>query len=247
MSDASQRDPKLTEWETWQPEKLDTVTAASNAPPIPDDASEPIITQCAPTMEISSALTHSCSALHAEEQDADRDTIQAEAGPHRNGYEEGYAAGYAEGRKDGDSAAQREARELQNMVSACAHALGRLDHEVADTLTELSLSIAKNVVRSTLDTRPEIILELVQEMLRQMKDVPTQLTLHMHPDDAALVQKQLPPKTGDDCIAFIVDPAMDRGGCVATSEFGEIDARLSTRWQRARQALNVAREQQEAE
>jgi len=66
---------------------------------------------------------------------------------------------------------------------------------------------------------------------------PGLLRLRLHPDDLALVQPHLDDDPAARRWRLQADPGMERGGCVAETALGNIDASLQTRWQRVVGAL----------
>lgn len=147
--------------------------------------------------------------------------------------DEGYAAGYAEGQ----AAARAEAARLQTLVATARVDLARLDQEVADRVLGLALEVARRVVGEAFRARPELILPVVQEAVRCLPEFEQPVRVHLHPEDAALVEAQL----GDGARAggwqIVADGAIARGGCKLATATGAVDATLASRWDRVLAAL----------
>ncbi|HEX5126371.1 MAG TPA: FliH/SctL family protein, partial [Rhodocyclaceae bacterium] len=100
-------------------------------------------------------------------------------------YKEGYATGYEEGSARG----RMEAAELHQLLQAMDQALSKFDQEVAEEIQALALEVARQVVRETLDAKPESILTVIREALLL---VPQQnATVRVNPQDLELVRTYL--------------------------------------------------------
>ena len=154
------------------------------------------------------------------------DRIQQDA------FKDGYAAGYEEGSARG----RLEAAELHQLLQSMNEALNGFDQEVAEEIQALALEVAKQVVRDALKTQPESVLIVIREALAQLPQQAA--TLHIHPQDAALVRQYL----GDSFTAIghrlSEDESVDPGGCVIESAGGQIDAQIATRWRRVVESVS---------
>ncbi|WP_397475578.1 flagellar assembly protein FliH [Pusillimonas sp.] len=168
---------------------------------------------------------------------------------HQQGLAEGRAQGVEEGRAEGREAGlkqtldegrvqnETEAQRLAALLQNCAQALHEVEEETGQALIRLAISISQQVIRSTLTLEPERILETIHDILHLDGGQEGLLRLRLNPEDLALVQDHI----SDDPLArqwrLQADPAMERGGCVAETTLGSIDATLQTRWQRVVGAL----------
>ena len=152
---------------------------------------------------------------------------------HQKGYDEGYSAGHTAGQEH----ARQEAERLRALAQACAESISFIEAQTGQALIALSIQIAEQVLRSTLDAHPEKIQDLIQEITHQESGKETLLKLRVNPLDLELVQQFLKddPTTGPWRLA--ADPSIERGGCLADTALGSIDATLQTRWQRVTSAL----------
>ncbi|MFT3733851.1 MAG: flagellar assembly protein FliH [Rhodocyclaceae bacterium] len=145
---------------------------------------------------------------------------------HQEAWKDGYAAGYEEGSARG----RLEAAELHQLLQAFNDALGSFDQEVAEELQALAIEIARQVVRDTLQSQPEIVTAVIREALPQL---PQQgATIHVHPDDAALIKQYLGDQLSANAHRLLEDENVTRGGCLIDSAGGQIDAQIATRWRR---------------
>lgn len=146
----------------------------------------------------------------------------------REGHEAGYAAGHAEGLE----IATAEAERLRQLVQACAASIESIEASTGDALVGLALSVAEQVLRSTLAAEPERILDLVRDVVHVDGSAQGILRLRLHPEDVDLVDQYLQQEPTVSQWRLQADPAIERGGCIVETALGHIDATLQTRWQR---------------
>jgi len=165
----------------------------------------------------------------------------------QQGHEEGYAQGYAQGLREGRQAgqcegqrlAQQHAQQLHTLAQACAQALECLEADVGQSLVHLAISIAQQVLRSTLQVEPEKLLDSVRDIVHMHGDTQAILTLYVHPQDHELVQHYLAQDGLVKRWRLLTDETIEPGGCRAETGLGAIDATLQTRWRRVVETLGV--------
>jgi len=145
---------------------------------------------------------------------------------HEEARREGYAAGYEEGTARG----RMEAMQFHNLVQGLENALTTLDQDVASEILALSLEVARQMVRHSLDARPESVAELVREALLQLPQA--HAMIHLHPDDVAMVRDYLGEQLTHAGHRLIEDPSIARGGARIDAAGSQIDATLQIRWRR---------------
>lgn len=150
----------------------------------------------------------------------------------QDGYEAGHREGMAAAKAEAVRAAATQTAKLNGLISAVQQDIAKLDAQIADSVLELAVIIARRIVGEALQVRPELLLGVVREALQLLGHARTPGRLLLHPDDARLVREHL----GEQCAAggwsVIEDAAVARGGCRLASADGELDATLATRWQR---------------
>ncbi|MYN11657.1 flagellar assembly protein FliH [Pusillimonas sp. TS35] len=164
------------------------------------------------------------------------------AAGHQQGYDAGYQAGLAQGREDGAADAHAKARQLASLADGLAQSVHAFEAETGEALVSLAIRIAEQVLHSTLDMQPEKILDLVRDVLRTQADPDALVTVRLHPDDAALVREHLESDPSAGPWRLMPDETIARGGCIANTVLGSVDATLATRWQRVLAALGRATE-----
>lgn len=229
---------RLHGWRRWQAQSLDT--PAEPAAPVEEE--HPVVAH-----EDTAALE--AQRLAQAEQEARergyRDGYaQGHADGHTAGHAEGYAQGHAEGFESGKSeglqAAAEQVERLRQAVRTAAHDLVTLDNEICEALTDLALSIARQVVQTELETRPDIVVPLVRQVLRTAPVNGGYVNVYLNPADAGLVSAQIVGDIGSEKWRVVPDAAIERGGCRVVTSLGEVDATLQTRWQSVLDALRPA-------
>lgn len=232
----------IARWSLWRPARFDN---ASTAPVIEPEEDANGQHQAHPTPgpsleEIESAARERGYADGRAEgyaQGLEKGREEGLRTGQAEGYKEGYQAGRQAGLEAGADTAAEQARRLQGLADACGTALQNLDAETGHALTSLALRIAEQVVRSTLASQAELITGLVRDILDLDPARQGLLRLRVHSDDAELLQPYLSQDTRIASWQLVPDDTMERGGCIAETALGSIDATLETRWQRVLSAL----------
>lgn len=233
-------------WRRWEMESLDKDSPAPAeqepaSPEQPGTASDILPDPAEVLAEIEKLREAAKARGHAEGFAA------GHAQGHEAGYAEGLAqgqaegkeAGYAEGRAEGIELARSEAERIQQLALACAQAIENLEAETGQALINLAVSIARQVLRSTLKAEPEQILNVVREVLQVDGSHQGMLKLRVNPADLELVNEYLQQNGTVTRWRLQPDMSIDRGGCIAETALGNIDATLQTRWQRVVSTLGA--------
>jgi flagellar assembly protein FliH len=155
----------------------------------------------------------------------------------QSGYQDGYRDGLVALEAFKQSYAQQITAQMGVLAGAYRTQLEQLEHGLAVQVAEVAVALARQVVRSELTTRPEFVATVVQEALAVALAAAQQVTVHLHPDDHALVQAHAGEALAARGARLVPDAALARGGCVVETEMGVIDASLEARWRRASAAM----------
>jgi flagellar assembly protein FliH len=149
------------------------------------------------------------------------------------GYEEGYRDGLAalEGFKQ--SFAKQSTAQVGSLLQSVGVQLDALQQALASALIDTATQLARQVVRSELGARPELIAEVAKQALEALMLSARHITLRVHPDDQPLVAKGAADVLAARGARLIADAAVQRGGCVIESDLGRIDASIESRWRRS--------------
>ena len=151
----------------------------------------------------------------------------------QTGYEEGYRDGLAalEGFKQ--SFTKQSAAQVGALLQSVGVQLDALQQALASALVDTATQLARQVVRSELGARPELIAEVAKQALEALMLSARHITLRLHPDDQPLVAQGAADVLAARGARLIADAAVQRGGCVIESDLGRIDASIESRWRRS--------------
>jgi flagellar assembly protein FliH len=161
--------------------------------------------------------------------------IEAEA--RRAGHEIGYAEGVANAEAQARATLEALAAAVAAVEGARTEAATLLESRAAD----LSVLVAERILGETLEARPEHVLSVVGSALRRVVET-ERLILDVNPDDADRVRAWV-SDGGESRLAQLEVRAERRvapGGCVVRSAEVEIDARVASQLDRARDVVREA-------
>lgn len=165
---------------------------------------------------------------------------------HQEGYEEGHAqglqsghdAGYQDGLAQGRAEAAQELARLKEIAAGFADAVTQADEAIAQDVLELALQLARNMVRTAFDVKPDLIIPVVREAIDYLPTLQQPALLHLHPDDVPIVRNGMAQELETGGWRIVEDASLARGGCRVDTASNQIDAQIASRWQRLTHALN---------
>jgi flagellar assembly protein FliH len=128
-----------------------------------------------------------------------------------------------------------EALSVHTILENLEQALSTLDQAVAETLLDLAIELAQQMVRQELRAKPEQVLDVVREVLEQLFH--PHATLYLHPEDAALARSFLGDQLSHAGHRIFEDEKLARGGCRVEAGGSPIDATMETRWRRITETI----------
>ena len=153
------------------------------------------------------------------------------------GRSEGHAAGLATGLAEGRELAAIETARLASLAASFTAELDRADETISQQILDLTLDLARAVVKSALAIRPELILPIVREAVRYLPSLQQPALLYLNPADIELVQTRMGNELSKMGWQLTEDPDLHPGSCRAETPDTQIDSSLSTRWHRLTAAL----------
>lgn len=154
-----------------------------------------------------------------------------------------YERGLREGeQKLADQLLQQRAEfmELQTgVLKLLRESVSQVVHDCEQELVTLALDVAQRLV-ANLPVSAAMVEAAVHEALGQAGEA-TEIVVTLHPDDLALLQKTnsplLSPANGSPQVSLRGSAEVTRGGCLAQTRFGIIDARRETKLELVKQAV----------
>ncbi|PKL08606.1 MAG: flagellar assembly protein FliH [Spirochaetae bacterium HGW-Spirochaetae-7] len=173
------------------------------------------------------ALREAEVKIQAFEAEAKARIDEVTKAAHKEGFDEGREAGYKEGKNEVERLVNRLHVILDRAMDKRAQILEQTEAQVV----ELVLLIARKVVKTISENQKNVVLSNITQALRKLKtrsDVIVRVNL---------ADLQLTTEHAKDFIemaenakklAIVEDSAVDRGGCIIETDFGEIDARIQS-------------------
>jgi flagellar biosynthesis/type III secretory pathway protein FliH len=158
--------------------------------------------------------------------------------------QEAYIRGFSEGEKVGQEGGRREVDPLLTSVGQTLMELDQLRrtlHQRAERETvKLALCIAERLLGRGAVSDPDQVVKAVGSALEHVVDS-ERVTIRLNPDECSTIEKigaEL-VQTVDRLESFHLTPdaAIAAGGCVIETNFGEIDARIESQFERLRELL----------
>lgn len=143
----------------------------------------------------------------------------------RAGRELGFAAGHAEGQAQYEDRNRR----LAALIASLADPLQQIDETIIQTLGELVILVARQLVRREIKTAPGEVVAVVRQALAALPVGGKQPRIRLHPDDLELVRHALGIEDDNRTWRLQPDPLLSRGGCTVETDNSFVDATVETR------------------
>ncbi|GHV77056.1 flagellar assembly protein FliH [Spirochaetia bacterium] len=143
------------------------------------------------------------------------------------GFKEGREAGYTEGKAEAD-------RLIERVQTVLERAQGRREEILVETeqqIVDLVLLMARKVIKIISETQKDVVQENIIAALHKVKSRGT-ITIRVNVRDLELTTEHIDgfiqKMEGVKGIQVAEDSTVDPGGCIIETDFGEIDARISS-------------------
>jgi len=159
----------------------------------------------------------------------------------QTGYQDGYRNGLAALESYKQTQAAQMAAYMSDHVGVLAadfhQRLESLEQQLAGRIAGVALELARQVVRTELMQRPEVVVEVAEQALAALLASAKQIVLRLHPEDHGLAQAQLTEMLAARGARLVPDLSVTRGGCIVESDIAVVDASVEARWDRAAAAM----------
>ena len=152
---------------------------------------------------------------------------QTEREADERGYAEGHAKGYEEGRAEVGRLIER----LHTIITKAIEKRNEIIEESETQIINLVLMIVKKVIKVISENQKNVVINNVVQALRKLKsrgDVVIRVNLADLELTSAHVKDFMKMVENVKSITVLEDSSVDRGGCVIETDFGQIDARVSS-------------------
>ncbi len=145
--------------------------------------------------------------------------------------EQGQAEGREAGFQEGKAEAQRLIDNLQRIISAAIERRNLIIEESETQVINLVLLIAKKVIKVISENQKNVVINNVVQALRKLKsrgEVVIRVNLADLELTSAHIADFMKMVENVKSITVLEDSSVDRGGCILETDFGQIDARISS-------------------
>ncbi|MDR1908638.1 MAG: flagellar assembly protein FliH [Spirochaetaceae bacterium] len=161
------------------------------------------------------------------EADAQAEFDERRRDAEKEGRDAGHEEGFAEGRAEAERLVKRTQVILERAQSKRAEILAETEQQLVD----LVLLIARKVVKSISDSQREVVIQNVVQALRKVRSRGN-IIIRVNMADLKLTTEHtaefIRMMEGVSGIQVSEDSSVDPGGCIIETDFGEIDARISS-------------------
>lgn len=145
--------------------------------------------------------------------------------------ERGYEDGWNKGVSDGSEEVRRLVERVQMILTTAIQRRNEIFEETEQQIIGLVLLIAEKVIKVISENQKNVVINNVVQALRKLKsrgDVAIRVNLN----DLELTTEHkrdfIEMVEGIKSIKILEDSSVDRGGCIIETDFGSIDARISS-------------------
>lgn len=153
---------------------------------------------------------------------------------HQEAWQEGYELGLQEGRKAGLAVGEAESEhhllELRTLISVLEGGQLRQDQEVAREVLQLALVMARQILRTALEVKPELLLDAISEALKTLPSLNGHHKIIVHPASAKSVREWLAHEHGHLSWKVVEDEQLEAGSFRFEGTFNELDGSMQARW-----------------
>jgi flagellar assembly protein FliH len=150
-------------------------------------------------------------------------------------------AGYQDGYRDGlvalegfkQSFAQQTTAQVGLLMTAFEGQFELFEQQMADAVARTATALARQVLRSELATRPELVAKVAEDAVNAVLLSARHIRVHLHPDDHTLIAEGAAEAIAARGARLSASSQVQRGGCLIESDVGSIDARIEARWAQA--------------
>ena len=177
--------------------------------------------------------------LRSPKADAQRAASDQAAmqGARQAGYQDGYRDGLVALESFKQAFAAQMSAQLGALVAAFDAEFMQLESAMADAVAASAAALARQVVRSELATRPELVAAVAAQAIEAVLLSAKHIRVHVHPADLPLVQQGAADALAARGARLLPDATVARGGCRIDSDIGRIDASIDARWSQAAATL----------
>ena len=151
----------------------------------------------------------------------------------KSAFEEGYRIGLEKATED----LENFRKELTNFMNAKKDVF----EYIAPDILEISVDIAKKIIKKEVETDPQVLINTIVDVLRTISKNEAKINIRVHPQSVQFIKDTIPNITYeygiDSKINITSDPSIAEGGCVFQTSNGIVDASIDTQMEIIKKAL----------
>jgi flagellar assembly protein FliH len=155
----------------------------------------------------------------------------------QHGYQDGYRDGMAALDAFKQSFAKQMSAQIGTLVEHFDAEMRALEDDMAGAISRIAVELARQVVRSELEQRPELIARVAHDAVEALQLSARHVRVRVHPDDFDLVHEGAGRELEAREAQLIPDAEVARGGVKVDADIASVDATIATRWQQAVSAI----------
>jgi len=146
-----------------------------------------------------------------------------------------------EGYKAGLEKAQGDIEKVRESVLEFLKAKQEVFEYIAPDILEISVDIARKIVKHEITQNPQIVLESILEVLKGISKEESRVNIKVNPTQVSLVKENLPEMITsiglEAKISVSPDDTMDLGSCILHTTNGVVDATIKTQLEIIKEAF----------
>lgn len=146
-----------------------------------------------------------------------------------------------EGYRAGLEQAESDINALRAKIADFISAKKEVFEYIAPDILEISVDIARKIIKKEVEQNPQVILDSIVEVMRTISKEESRITVKVNPLQADLVKTELPEYISsmgvEAKITVLPDDTIEEGGCILNTNNGIVDASLDTQLDIIKEAL----------
>ncbi len=147
--------------------------------------------------------------------------------------QEGYSAGIEK--------AQKDIEHLKNSLNVFINSKQEVFEYIAPDILEISIDIARKIVKKEIEQDPQIILENIIDLLKNLSREESKVSIKVNPKQVIMIKENIPAiisSLGVEAKVLVVsDEAVESGGCILYTSNGIVDATIETQLEVIKEAF----------
>jgi len=146
-----------------------------------------------------------------------------------------------EGYKAGIEKAQEEIGQLKTALSGFLTSKQEVFEYIAPDILEMSVDIARKIVKKEIEQNPQIILETIMDVLKGISKEESSIRLKINPTQVELVKGNISDIISDigieSKVRIVSDDTIELGSCIVEATNGIVDATINTQLEIIKEAF----------